>query len=341
MNNTDSFKFVTDLAANPRLVNSISHGFEGKSLIYENYADPGALKVSKLYQRLLSVHAVKNYKKLNLKLLVPAVVARRPRSLGKNSGDWLIDGQHKAVLYFLSGAKKEGVHFPVMIFEHDRDATLEECEKHEAEIFYALNTQRRKLSKIDEIRAGVVFDEPVSIWVERMLKTFNIQADGFGSTEEDARELKSFNQFFIAVTSDYKMENPHSEDYLKAGYELWFDMFKDAKENYITGPMYRACCLLAHFLSDVLENGQQKLFYDYLTKLLPLVETQNTLTKGFIDANAHRYIFFNIIDKYVNTKDYKAAGSRHQIGEATWNEAIKISTRFKRPDPGVITSGAY
>lgn len=338
MNNRDNFKFVVDLAANPKLVNSVKHGFEGRSLKYENYAEPGALKVSKLYQRLLSVHAVKKYNKLNLKLLVPAVVARRPKSLGKNGGDWLIDGQHKAVLYFLSGARKENVDFPVMIFEHDEDATLEECEKHEAEIFYALNTQRKKLSKIDEIRAGVVFDEPVSIWVERMLKKFNIQADGFGSAEDDAKELKSFNQFFIAVTSDYKMEDPDAEDYLTAGYELWFDMFKDAKENYMTGPMYRACCLLAHFLNHVLENGQQKLLYDYLTKLLPLVETQTTLTKGFIDANAHRYIFFNIMDKYMHTKDYKAAGPRHQIGEATWDAAIKVSRRFKRPDAEVVVS---
>ena len=57
-----------------------------------------------------------------------------------------------------------------MIYEHDEDATLEQCEEIEAEIFFALNTQRKKLSKIDEIRAGVVFDEPTSIWVERIIR---------------------------------------------------------------------------------------------------------------------------------------------------------------------------
>ena len=95
--------------------------------------------------------------------------------------------------------------------------------------------------------------------------------------------------------------------------------------------MYRACCLLSHFLNHVLENGQAKLFHDYLTTLLPRVENQTTLTKGFIDANAHRYIFFNIIDKYVNTQDYKSAGPRHQIGEATWDTAAAVSKRFIRP----------
>ena len=332
MNNRDNFRTVSDLATDPKLLKSVQNGCVGKSLKYETYSDPGLLKVSKLYQRLLSVYAVKKYKKLDLKLLIPAVVARRPKSLGKNGGDWLIDGQHKAVLYFLSGVNKEGIEFPAMIYEHEEDATLDDCEKIEAEIFYALNTQRKKLSKIDEIRAGVVFNEPVSLWVERMLKSFNIHADGFGSTEEDAKELKSFNQFFIAVTQDYSMDDPDSEDYLTNGYELWHDMFKDAKEDYVTGPMYRACCLLAHFLNDVLENGQRKLFYDYLTTLLPRVENQTTLTKGFIDANAHRYIFFNIIDKYTNSLDYKNAGPRHQIGQATWDAAVKVSKRFTRLD---------
>ena len=331
MNNRDNFKLVSDLAANPKLVRSVVIGFVGKPLKHENYRNPGGLKVSKLYQRMLSVFAVKKYKQLDLKLLIPAVVARRPKSLGKNGGDWLIDGQHKAVLYFLSGVDTEGINFPVMVYEHEEDATLEECERIEAEIFYALNTQRKKLSKIDEIRAGVVFDEPVSIWVERILKQFNMNVDGFGSSEEDALELKSFNQFFIAVTTDYKMDDPDSEDYLTAGYELWMEMFSGTKENYVTGPMYRACCLLAHFLNHVLENGQAKLFHDYLTTLLPRVENQTTLTKGFIDANAHRYIFFNIIDKYVNTQDYKSAGPRHQIGEATWDTAVAVSKRFNRP----------
>jgi hypothetical protein len=332
MNNRDNFKYVVDLAANPKLVRCVTNGYKGKPLKYENYPDAGLLKVSKLYQRMLSVYAVKKYKQLDLKLLIPAVVARRPKSLGKTGGDWLIDGQHKAVLYFLSGSNKEGIDFPVMIYEHDEDATLAQCEEIEAEIFFALNTQRKKLSKIDEIRAGVVFDEPTSIWVERMLKQFNYNVDGFGSSAEDARELKSFNQFFIAVTTDYKMNDPDSVDYLTAGWELWEDMFNGTKEKYVTGPMYRACCLLAHFLDHVLVNGQRELFYDYLTGLLPRVENQTTLTKGFIDANAHRYIFFSIIDKYMNTQDYKNAGPRHQIGDATWDTAVALSKRFKRPD---------
>ena len=49
-------------------------------------------------------------------------------------------------------------------------------------------------------------------------------------------------------------------------------------------------------------------------------ELTTTLTKGFIDANAHRYIFFNIIDKYMNIQDYMNAGPRHQIGEAKWKQ---------------------
>ena len=92
--------------------------------------------------------------------------------------------------------------------------------------------------------------------------------------------MKSFNQFFIAVTSDYKMTDPDSEDYLTAGWELWEDMFNGTKENYVTGPMYRACNDFAQDLMDhVLVNGQRELFYDYLTGLLPRVD--HYPNKGF------------------------------------------------------------
>lgn len=327
-----NFNYVHQLASNTKLVKSVEHGYIGKELIIEYYVDPGLLKVSKLYQRILSVFSIKKYKKLDLKLLVPAVVARRPKSLGPNGGDWLIDGQHKAVLYFLSGAGKEDVKFPACVYVHDESATLEECEKIEAEIFYALNTQRKKLNKVDEIRAGVVFDEPVSLWVERVLRELNLNIDGFGSNEEDAVELKSFNQFLIAATSDYKMDHPDTMERLWSGYILWKEMFGSHKDKYMTGVMYRACCLMAHFMDDVLENGSEKLLWKYLTSVLNQVENQTTLSKGFIDANAHRYIFFNILDKYRQSAMYRDAGPRNQIGDAVMSNAIKISKKFKRPE---------
>ncbi len=52
-----------------------------------------------------------------------------------------------------------------MLLEHDDDTTLEECIKLESELFHGINSKRRKLSKIDIIRAGVLFGDEEACWI--------------------------------------------------------------------------------------------------------------------------------------------------------------------------------
>lgn len=335
---TSNYKTVKELSSKTDLMKSVIPGFEGKPLTFENYSNSGELKVSSLYQRMLSTSCIKKYKKLDLKLLIPAVVARRPEGLGNNSGDWLIDGQHKAVLHYLSGVADNSVSFPAMVYEHNEDSTLQECEEIEAEIFFALNTQRKKLSKIDEIRAGVVFKDQTSLWVERILTGYHLHIDGFGYDGEDGIELKSFNQFYLTLTVDYPAEDPESQRRLAAGNWMWAQMFHNsfggsrAVDTYVTGPMFRTCCLLAQFIDDVLENGREENFKYFLINVLPRMESQTTLCKGYIDANAHKYIFHSILDRYKIFCQREGLKSNHCIGDATIKEAAKVNKRFKRPD---------
>lgn len=332
-----TFKTVAQLATKPQLVNSVLPGYKGKPLKYEEYSNNGNLKIATLYQRLLSTGAIKKYKQLDLKLLIPAVIARRPSSItGPNGGDYIIDGQHKAVLYYLSGSEDKRVAFPAMVYEHSDDSSLEECEEIEAEIFYALNTQRKKLSKIDEIRAGVVFKEPTALWVERILTTFQLQADGFGYDGQDATELKSFNQFYLTLTHDYPADKADSFDRISRGIWLWRQMFQPhlgkKTEKYIVGPMFRACCLMSHFIDEVLDNGREENFTNFVVSKLLTSEDQATLTKGYIDANCHRYIFHNILDKYKVFCKNEGLKSLHCIGDETLKNAANVSKRFTRPD---------
>lgn len=332
-----TFKTVAQLAARPQLANSIKPGYVGKPLKYEEYTNNGHLKIATLYQRMLSDNAIKKYGQLDLKLLIPAVIARRPKSItGPNGGDYIIDGQHKSVVHYRSGTSDQGIVFPAMVYEHEEDATLADCEKIEAEIFYALNTQRRKLSKIDEIRAGVVFEEPTALWVERILTSFNLQADGFGYEGDDYIELKSFNQFYLTLTSDYPSENVDSFERISRGIWLWKQMFQNPLsknyEKYMVGAMFRTCCLMAHFIDEVLDNGREENFTGFVISELTRMENQTTLTKGYIDANAPRYIFHNILDKYKIFCSNNGIKSRHCIGDETLKESIKISKRFKRPE---------
>lgn len=332
-----TFKTIAQLAAKPQLSNCVRPGYIGKAPKFEQYTNNGQLKVAAPYQRELSIQAIKKYQQLDLTLLQPAVIARRPKSIiGPNGGDYIIDGQHKAVMYHLSGTSEQGVVFPAMVYEHEEDATLEECEKIEAKIFYALNRQRRKLTKIDEIRAGVVFQEPTALWIERVLTSFCLQADGFGYDGDDCIELKSFNQFYLALTSDYPSENAESFERLSKGMWLWKQMFQNTMsknhEKYMVGVMFRTCCLISHFIDEVLDNGREENFRGFVISELTRMENQTTLSKGYIDANAPRYIFHNILEKYKIYCSNNGMKSRICIGDETLKEAAKINKRFKRPD---------
>ena len=44
---------------------------------------------------------------------------------------------------------------PVVVYEHDEDATITECMKVEAQLFFELNSLAKKPTKLDEVRAGI------------------------------------------------------------------------------------------------------------------------------------------------------------------------------------------
>ena len=165
------YQTIAQIAADPKVVKQakkwIINGAHGKKLRYVDSCTKQVIKlnikVSTQYQRDFSPAAIKEFTQLNRMLLVPGVIARRPLYLGEQGGDWCLDGQHKGVFFQLAEAKASGETYPAMLLEHDDDATLEQCLKLEAELFHALNSKRRKLSKIDIIRAGVLFDDPEAI----------------------------------------------------------------------------------------------------------------------------------------------------------------------------------
>ena len=59
-----------------------------------------------------------------------------------------------------------------------------------------------------------------------------MNVDGFGSSEDTCTSIEVIQPVFHCSYTDYKMDDPDSEDYLTGGYELWMEMFSGAKENY-------------------------------------------------------------------------------------------------------------
>ena len=78
-----------------------------------------------------------------------------------------------------------------------KEEMIKIIQEEEARIFTILNTKRKKLTKLDEIRAGVIWKQPEALWVQEVLLSLNLKVDGlFGSDDSEAKELKGFYQFY-------------------------------------------------------------------------------------------------------------------------------------------------
>lgn len=317
------YQTISQIVSNSKLEGKIVTGAYGKKLEYVELDDVSDIKVSTEYQRLLSPSQIKKYGEMNRTLMVPGVIAVRPYHLGEQGGKWCLDGQHKATLFALSKAQEDGDVYPAMILQHDDDATLEDCLKIEAELFHALNTARRKLDKIDIIRAGVLFDDPEACWILTVMESLKLHCDRFGSLEDDAYELKSFNQFYIMTTKDYPI-NKGIQRHIN-GWKLWNDVFR---ESFVTGPVLRGCTLTAHFMDEVLNDGQRATFHKFLKDEYKN-KKQATFMKGLPqDGNTHKWVLHQFLFDFKDYCSMNDIGSRHCIGYATMAQAQQISSRF-------------
>ena len=95
--------------------------------IYFAFIRASKLLISSAYQRYICITTIKKAKQFNYLLCQTLVIALRP------DGTYvIIDGQHKAIMAFLSG---EDLDLPCQIFKHDVNSTLAQCIKIEAQLF--------------------------------------------------------------------------------------------------------------------------------------------------------------------------------------------------------------
>ena len=248
---------------------NVPTGAIGNKLEYTELtrAEVLALVPEEKYQRLISASSLKKQGQMNWSLLLPMVIAIRPDSVPESErGSRVIDGQHKGIKYLQSG-----VEDPYMsaVIRHPEGYTLQQCEEAEAQIFTELNTFRKKLTKLEEIRAGVVWKVPEALWVQQVLMSLDLVVDGtFGAVRDDEddeddeenkkdppMELKGFYQFWF-MTVDYNSEN---FDKIVRGHNLWKKLFPKAK--HLNGTALRSIVLLQEFI-DTLTNGRKKKVYD-------------------------------------------------------------------------------
>jgi len=286
------------------------------------------------YQRLISASSIKKQGQMNWSLLLPMVIAIRPDSVPESErGSRVIDGQHKGIKYLQSGVEDP---YMCAVIRHPEGYTLQQCEEAEAQIFTELNTFRKKLTKLEEIRAGVVWKVPEALWVQQVLMSLDLVVDGtFGAVRDDEEddeenkknppmELKGFYQFWF-MTVDY---NSDSFNKILKGYNLWKKLFPKAK--YVNGTALRSVVLLQEFI-DTLTNGRKKKFFEYVTKVLSQIISQDGLVKPFTDRKSNRYVLYYILDKYAEYAAAQDFAPAYRIGKETIADAVKISSKFADP----------
>ena len=320
-------------------------GFHGKQLNFEFATREQVLKnkVDEIYQRMISVLKISSYGQCDLLLLIPSIISRRPKEFLDLSGDFIIDGQNKEVIYANSGhegnGKESGCPQMVIEQEYDPSMTLRENYKRvleqEAKLFQALNTRRKKLTRIDELRAEVVYGDELAVNIESVMRSLDVVSDRFGSSTKSAKEVKSFSQFYYALTADYDISNPLSTAKIASGYELWKKIYGNVPNSKkLHGTAFRAICFLHRFITEGLTNGVQESFEEWCVNRLAECFNQEKLVNGFGTFESPRWVLYRIIDKYNDEITNKLGTGAPTIKEKRLDQAIALSgeDRFEHPD---------
>ena len=103
---------------------------------------------------------------------------------------------------------------------HSPTASLEEVEKAEAELYKALNTQNKKLSKLDIIRVDLFLKEDYAITFNSILSSNNLNLDGLGNPQGDI--IPGVGSRFILTARDFaKYYSHYITDAVKFIREHW------------------------------------------------------------------------------------------------------------------------
>tara|TARA_B100000085_G_scaffold183044_1_gene167289 strand:+ start:1289 stop:2491 length:1203 start_codon:yes stop_codon:yes gene_type:complete len=342
-------KTITELSKEIRY--KVIPGISGKALKSEVWyrEEIQKARVSK-YQRMLSSKHLQSYGKVDMELLIPPIISRRPNYLGEElGGDHIIDGQHKLILYYngtslLNEEEKKYGGVRVMVLEHDENSTLQEVELKEAKLFKALNTNHKKLNLVDIYRAEVYENDPTAIHVRSVMENIDVQYDNFGSESPKARIIETFNQFNYTITADYP-QNSAALISIKSGYEFWKKIYakKDTEQKLVNlhGTAFRSICFIDRFITEGLSGKKALKFYEWCVKELLKQFNQKKLVETSGSFDAPRWALYKTILKYneMMTNEHGGAAACYIIGPETLAAAIKNSgqdsageARFMHPD---------
>lgn len=241
------------------------------------------LNSERKYQRFISKNTIQKAKRLNLSLLQPLVVWKRP-----NGTFVIVDGQHKGVMSFLG----EGPDFevPCILYEHPLERSHNECIEVEAQMFENLNMSRKNVSGLDKYRAGIAYGDEESIQFENSLIAVGVYAENLGDTEYGV-EVRGWVKLRAAYTKYNLRYTKNAVDFLKPIYYNHWD------KQYVDGSMVFALTAINYLMDKHLgpkkSNGLKTYLRNHFDKT-----TANKWTANTAGNTDYIIIARRIIDKY-------------------------------------------
>ena len=247
--------------------------------IYFAFVRASKLLISSAYQRYICITTIKKAKQFNYLLCQTLVIALRP------DGSYvIIDGQHKAIMAFLSG---EDLDLPCQIFKHDVNSSLAQCIKIEAQLFEDLNTSRKNTSTLDKVRAGLSYNDEDAVAFQDNFISIGVQAEGIGYDE--GIEVQGWAK---AVESIGKWKIPNTRkavDFLRPIYENKWNL------EYVDGSMIGGLAATFSLIEACGSGDKSKGLKTYLKSSFSAISradwTKNT--RGQSDVLIARKIVFD------------------------------------------------
>ena len=286
-------------------INSSENNIDKK--IYSAFVRASKLLISASYQRYICTTTIKKAKQFNYLLCQTLVIAMRP-----DGSLVIIDGQHKAIMAFLSG---EDLDLPCQIYKHDISATLAQCIEFEARLFQDLNTSRKNTSTLDKVRAGLSFGDEDSVEFQDNFVSIGVQAEGIGYDEG-----VEVNGWAKAVESIGKWKIPNTRkavDFLRPIYEnQWHLEYVDGS---MVGGLAATFSLVEACGSGDKAKGLRTYLKDYFSNVSRSKWTENT--RGQSDVLIAR----KIVNKYNDLQE------QNLIKGAKIGEELLANNKLKDP----------
>ena len=285
-----SFKTVEQIGGESEFSKATFGGPEGDYLKYEMIPadEVNDLQISTEYQRTVSSKSIlRQYRKFDRQLCSPIMVADHPKF-----GRRIIDGQHRAIMHFLCGDTEP---LPALVYYEDASMSEAKCLKEESRLFWKTNTQKKKLKRTDELRAGVQWGDSLSIHCRDTMEIFDVALDNFGAKNPDYI-VQSFNQFYLTLKAI------RDDKVLQRSFKIWKDLWGSKMEANdqpapFHGVMFKTCTLIQELIKEegVDEEGVMNHLRHYAKNNL-----HRKAVDGRIDANCHRYVLNRMLEGYHN-----------------------------------------